>query len=92
MEITFKEICEAEPGIDALHRIAQMIGSRGGSFCANDVWYYLFKPKLIELVGYERDTHARLSTDERLFSDVAYDTAYQKIYDCLPSCEECGCL
>ena len=53
--MTFEEIAEMEPKIAKLHRLAMMIGrKRKDSFCANAVWYTLFKPRLRELVGWHR--------------------------------------
>ncbi|RJQ27696.1 hypothetical protein C4565_04925 [Candidatus Parcubacteria bacterium] len=59
VKITFDEICKAEPGIKELFHLAGMIGKRRGKhFCANAIWYSLFKPMLYQLVGWGR-------TDER---------------------------
>lgn len=55
MKITFKAICEAESGIEELYNLAKMIGRRRSkTFCANAIWYDLFKPKMVELVGHGR--------------------------------------
>jgi hypothetical protein len=53
--ITFEQICEMEPGLHYLHRLASMIGrKRNQSFCANEIWYDIFKPRLKYLVGWHR--------------------------------------
>lgn len=52
---TMDELIEWEPHLRGLLRLAEMIGDGGGShFCANAVWYTLFKPRLFQLVGWER--------------------------------------
>jgi hypothetical protein len=54
-QITFEEICELEPEIELLYRIAKMIGRRRGQmFCANTIWYTFFKPVVVELIGDHR--------------------------------------
>ena len=55
MEVTLKKICEAEPEVLKLHRLAKKIGDGGnGYFCANEIWYNILKPRLYYLVGWGR--------------------------------------
>lgn len=54
-KITFREICELEPGVERLYCLAKMIGRRRGQrFCANALWTLFFKPCVVRLVGWER--------------------------------------
>lgn len=53
--ITFDEICELEPELYNLYRMASMIGrKRNKPFCANTIWYDIFRPRLKKLVGWSR--------------------------------------
>ena len=54
--MTFAELCRLEPELERLHRLASMMkdDGTGAYFCANEIWYSLFKPKLYDLVGWGR--------------------------------------
>lgn len=88
--MTFEMIARAEPEIARLYRIAGTIKDDGASkfFCANEVWYHMLKPRLIRVVGWERESqeHPFLMTSQ------AYSIAYGTIYEKLPSCRDCACL
>lgn len=85
--LTWEEISEEEPRLLRLYHLAKMVGDRGGKyFCANLIWYELFKPQLLTLVGY----HAE-GNHPTLHSSEAYDLAYHHIYDELPNCRDCLC-
>ncbi len=85
---TFEELVRLEPRLGALLIEAKAVRRpRGKSFCANLTWYRVFKPRLCQLVGWERaERHPVLSTN------TAYDVAYDRIYDVLPNCRRCLCL
>ena len=58
--MTFEEIAEMDPRIARLHRLATMIARKKvDSFCANAIWYTLFKPRLEELVGWQRKINSK---------------------------------
>lgn len=62
------------------------------NFCANAVWYGYhghkgIKSRLVRLVGWEAQ-----KSDSVLHSCVAYDVAYETIYDALPDCKHGGCF
>ena len=53
--LTFDEICELEPAIRRAYNLAKMIGrKRGKPFCANAVWYTIFKPIVSHTIGWQR--------------------------------------
>jgi hypothetical protein len=89
---TFEELVALEPGLSKL--LAEARAERAEQranpyYCANDVWYRRFKPRLLRLVGWERSgdhEHSELSCP------AAYDVAYDRIYEALPECRNCGCL
>lgn len=91
---SWEQIILIEPRLEQLHRYANWIRDTGGPyFCANEIWGNLFKPQLVELVGWHREWH---SDPVRDFSSImkegrTYDLVYRKIYDTLPSCRNCGC-
>ena len=62
-------------------------------FCANDVFFGYYNPRnsikrrLTNLVGwYAKDARPALRTEQ------AYDAVYERIYDALPDCRNCGCF
>lgn len=64
-------------------------------FCANEVFfgYYQtmregFKRSIVEMVGWGApwEAHSELKTEQ------AYDIVYERIYEALPNCRNCGCL
>ncbi len=65
--MTFNQLCELEPELKRLHHLAGMIrdDENGKYFCANDVWYSLFKPKLYNLVGWGREHSKQQRKRER---------------------------
>ena len=85
--LTFEKILEMEPEVRRLYNVAKMIGDnkKNRTFCASVVWYQLFEPVLVELVGWERKAKDILATS------VAYDLAYKSIYKALPNCRGCLC-
>jgi len=83
---TWQEMVRLEPRLKDLYDEARTIKDEGGRyFCANEVWFTEFKPVLRHLVGW-------WSKKPDLRSSQAYDSAYQKIYQTLPGCRNCGCL
>jgi hypothetical protein len=53
--ITWEQLVELEPRLLELYKQAEQVIDDGSSpsFCANDIWYEQFKPRLEELVGSE---------------------------------------
>jgi hypothetical protein len=93
--VTFEDLARLEPRLQSLLEEARRHhNSRRPDFCANAVWYGYaghlpgLKPRLLFLVGYERrDRHPVLSTS------LAYDVAYDTIYQALPDCRgRCACF
>lgn len=85
--MTWEELTGLEPRLNRLFLEAQMVNGDEGQFCANHVWFHSFKPILVELVGWERG-----GPPVELMTEEAYDLAYDKIYNALPPCRDCGCL
>ena len=93
--ITWKRLCKLEPRLLDLYERASGIRDdlSKPSFCANNVWYGRrgwpgLKPQLWELVGFGA---RRWGADPQLWSSLAYDIAYRKVYDALPDCRNCAC-
>jgi hypothetical protein len=86
--LTFDHLADLEPRLEDLEAaiLALRRTRRRGRFCANEVWYRRFKPRLQLLVGWEARGDSVLTTTQ------AYDTAYEYLYDLLPSCRRCDCL
>ena len=82
-QVRWLTLAAASPGLRELYRDIKAVKDDGPSFCANQVWYLRFKPRLIELVGYWANGPDILRTDE------AYDVAYQTLYELLPDCRDC---
>lgn len=61
-------------------------------FCANDTFFGYHNPRnsmkrrLSRLVGWDAE-----SNDPVLCSSAAYDAVYERIYEALPDCRNCGC-
>ncbi len=98
-QLMWQKLCEQEPKLKALQGEILSVKDEGKSFCANDVWQggYTregpifmregFKSKLHDLVGWRREDHPILGTDE------AYRVAFRVLFwDSLPDCRECGCI
>jgi len=84
-EKVWRDAVAIEPRLSELFRQAKAIRDPGGEgFCANEIWYEFFKPRLSLLVGWEAEQTA-LGTTE------FYDVTYDKIYDVLPNCRHCSC-
>lgn len=79
-----------EPELEELYQEAAAVTSENDPhFCANKIWYSEggLKERLMVLVGWTRkkEGHHDLNSAE------AYDLAYDKIYESLPDCRDCGC-
>lgn len=85
--MTWDEITELEPELAHLLLFAKWVkdDKQTPYFCANEIWYRLFKPRLMQLVGWE-------AANPVLAGETEYDTAYDMIYDTLPGCRNCGCM
>ena len=90
--MTFDEVAKREPRLYGLYaqakawRVTVALSKAYDEmpkegFCANQVWYDLFKPILVSLIGWEYK-----GKDDVLKSREAYDVAYQTLYDTLPDC------
>lgn len=83
---TFADLAAIEPRLQALLDEARGICAVKG-YVAGKVWYGYggypgLKPRLLDLVGWERpEAHPLLSTS------AAYDVAYETIYEALPDDE-----
>ncbi|BAH74204.1 hypothetical protein [Solidesulfovibrio magneticus] len=86
--ISWEELVEIEPDLRWMLQAIKLIRrpKAPASFCANRIWYCCFKPRLLQLVG-----HSCRRKNSALRSSAAYDTAYQKLYNALPDCRNCGC-
>ena len=87
---TWTKMCHVEQDllglyIDAMNRTRDEESKNKRCVCANHIWYQDFKPRLRLLVGWE-------ARNPLLWSSECYDVAYQKIYDAMPECRECGCI
>ena len=83
--MTFEEIAKLEPRLKQLYNEARQVKATSEYFCANEVWYNEFKPRLMRLAGW----HA---ANPELRTSEAYDLAYDAIYNQLPSCRNCACI
>ena len=92
-EMFFQRLLELEPSLADLYAEVQAVQDDPAlpSFCANRVWYADggFKDRLVHLVGWGRRD---LPADAVLRSRRAYDVAYERLYEVLPSCRNCWCL
>jgi Meiotically Up-regulated Gene 113 (MUG113) protein len=63
-------------------------------FCANETFFGYgdarasIKHAIVELVGWS----APWSSHSDLKTEAAYDTVYERIYEALPDCRDCGCV
>lgn len=87
--LTWNDLTEREPRLIGLLIDIKMVKDDKAkrSFCANQVWYRDFKPRVITLVGW----YAELD-DPMLRTMEAYDIGYQYLYKHLPNCRSCLCL
>ena len=84
----WEQIAKLEPELQELFNEAKAVDPGDDEhFCANDIWYEVFKPQVSALVGWMRE-----NPPLELQTGYAYDIAYQTIYDQLPSCRKCGCM
>jgi len=93
--ITWDELVELEPRLEALLQKAQSIEDDKSkkSFCANAAFYGFdgyegLREKIRNLVGWE----VYDVIDPRVQTASAFDAVYRKIYDALPDCRNCWCL
>ena len=86
--LTWQLLTEREPRLAQLLKEAKAVSAHGdANFCANQVWYREFKPRLLRLVGW------LARTDDAIIRGCeAYDIAYRTVYSVLPACRNCGCL
>ena len=87
-DISWDELVDLEPDLHWMLEAIRLIRrpKAPASFCANRLWYGVFKQRLMQMVGWScRRKNAALR------SSAAYDCAYHKLYDALPDCRNCGC-
>ncbi len=92
--VTWADLVRREPRlIPLLTEAVKQHRDTDSHYCANGKWYGFgkyrdrgLKPRLVRLVG----IHAE-SSDPVLHTSEAYDVAYQRVYDALPNCRDCGC-
>jgi len=77
-KMTWEEIIRIDHRLGMMYEMAKGMKRHEG-FCANKVWYTIYKPRLVQLVGWS-------AAKEELRNSEAYDIAYRKIYDALPDC------
>lgn len=87
-KITWERIAQVCPELEQMRKEASAIDGSHPHFCANDVWFEQFKPRLLRLVGFE----ALPSHPDWMYGHVAYEIAYRAIYDALPDCQACICM
>lgn len=89
MKITWEYIVQLEPKLLELEKQIKAVKDdrTKPSFCANNVWYRQFKPKMVVLVGWSSKSKL-----PELMTDDAYDVAYDHLYALLPNCRNCMCL
>jgi hypothetical protein len=92
--VTWHNLIKIEPRLKQLYSEVQAIKDdhTTRAFCANDVWYGYngnpgFKEPMSRLVGFNA-----ASTDPRIRTMKAYNTAYDKLYQALPDCRNCCCM
>jgi hypothetical protein len=83
--IKWDEIVKIEPRLESLRQEAAAWREKDlpDDFCANEVWYEAFKPRIVRLVGWE-------AKDERLSGNTTYDVAYKTVLDAMPDCKHAG--
>ena len=93
--MTWDEMKKADERLSLLEKDICCVKDDGESpwFCANRIWFEYFKPKLLNIVGFDRVRESREDFDDDWFySPAAYDVAYQSLYNNLPDCRNCDCM
>lgn len=87
-KITWEVLVELEPRLQQVFDECAAVkdDQLAPWFCANRIWYNRFKPRIVQLVGFERADHPILGTP------TAYNIAYNTCYHQLPYCRDCDCL
>jgi hypothetical protein len=86
LQVRWKYLTDLEPRLNELLDEIRNVDGSDDSFCANSVWYEAFKPRLCGLVGWQASKAGFLR------SSHVYDVAYERLYQELPDCKNCGCL
>lgn len=87
-KITWERIVKECPELGRMKDEARKMDGSDAHFCANDVWFEQFKPRLLSLVGWE----ALPAYPDWMYGHVAYEIAYRAIYNELPDCRMCACM
>ena len=84
-KLTWEKLMQLEPRLRDLWQEAQHADFCGGRFCSQDAWRAI-KLRLVEIVGHCRsDFHPILGTS------AAYELAYDRLLEAVPSCRGCAC-
>jgi hypothetical protein len=87
-QLSFGQVAGMEPMVLELYRQASLVAADGNdSFCANELWYGFFQPRLNKIIGWDRE-----QGPDVLRSCRAWDVSFKEIYSALPDCRNCGCL
>lgn len=81
--MTWGELIELEPKLEALRKQIQLVDDSKPNVCATEIWLKHFKPRMVQLVGWERiEGPAVLKTEE------AYRLAYHVLFhQTMPDCK-----
>lgn len=89
-ELTWNDLVDREPLLGDVADEAKST-SDDSPYCQLDTWYRRFKPRVRDLVGWDRGSFGtprrRLPSIE---SCTAYDLAYESLYAMLPDCRDCS--
>lgn len=88
-KITWDRIVQECPELGRMRDEARVVDDGDPHFCANDVWYEHFKPRLLRLVGFEA---LPAYSADWMYGSKAYEVAYRTIYNELPDCRMCICI
>lgn len=81
MRITWERLIYLEPELEWLKKQALNQDSTKDDYDKDHIWYRIFKRRLLQLVGFMRDS---LTVIPELETSQAYEVAYHKIYNSLP--------
>lgn len=99
-KMTWDQVVALEPRLQILFDQAASAGFGREAFCASEAWFGVpgvsngLKQRVMGLVGWQRKPMPGQVNETLLQSHMAYDAAYQSIYEQLPDCRnsDCGCM
>lgn len=66
-KLTFEQLCEMEPELKNLYKLASMfVGASNPDIAEDWLWYNIFKPALSELIGYGRLAYPKTRKPEEI--------------------------